>query len=423
MAHCTSTHRHSSTANSPLHCLLIISCLSSLLILGCDTPLDPLDLFSQGRTAIEQEDWTEVRKIKNQLKELPNAEVETKFLEAVLYLNVLNYRASMQRLREIAGDERIREECMIMASRIFLATGDNSGAMRTLNEMIDEFPDNVDAHRLLSAKYYDFGSLQLAMQHCQRISELAPQDPRPDRLMGLISKDFDKNELAVTHYTESLKRAVDDSTFQQTSEIHVELAEVQIRLRNYAAALDSLANLPLDDMPPYLVANTRSYQAECDVALGEFEQAQQHIQQALSIDAQHEHALEMHGTLAMQSGQTEQALTILSQAAARHPGNDRILFKLSNVHRQLGNADEAETVLAQHEQIKKLKIQYIEKNVMAAQVPTDANIRFELGKIAEQLYDVPAAASWYQAAIALDPNHQAATAALNDLPSARQPTN
>ena len=176
-------------------------------------------------------------------------------------------------------------------------------------------------------------------------------------------------------------------------------------------------------MPPYLVANTRSYQAECHVALGEFEQAQQHIQQALSIDAQHEHALEMHGTLAMQSGQTEQALTILLQAAARHPGNDRILFKLSNVHRQLGNADEAKTVLVQHEQIKKLKIQYIEKNVMAAQVPTDANIRFELGKIAEQLYDVPAAVSWYQAAIALDPNHRAATAALNDLPSARQPTN
>ncbi|MBT3891149.1 MAG: hypothetical protein HOF72_11030, partial [Planctomycetaceae bacterium] len=46
--------------------------------------------------------------------------------------------------------------------------------------------------------------------------------------------------------------------------------------------------------------------------------------------------------------------------------------------------------------------------------------RFELGKIAEQLYDVPAAASWYQAALALDPTHQAATAALNDLPARQQ---
>jgi tetratricopeptide (TPR) repeat protein len=394
-----------------------------LLTLGCDDPPDPLDLFSQGRAAAAQEQWNEVRKLKNQLKELPNADVETKFLEAVLYLNVLNYRASMQRLREIAGDERIREECMMMASRIFLATGDTPSAMRTLNEMIVEFPDNVDAHRLLSAKYYDFGSLQLAMKHCQRISELAPQDPRPDRLMGLISKDFDKNQLAVTHYTESLKRAPGDSTFEQATEVHVELAEVQIRLRNYAAALASLVNLPTGDMPPYLVANARSYQAECHVALGEFDEAQQYIQQALSIDAQHEHALEMHGTLAMQSGQTEQALSILRQAAARHPGNDRILFKLSNVHRQLGNADEAATTLAQHERIKKLKIQYIEKNVMAAQAPTDANIRFELGKIAEQLYDVQAAASWYQATLALDPNHPAATAALNDLPPARHPAN
>jgi len=200
------------------------------------------------------------------------------------------------------------------------------------------------------------------------------------------------------------------------------LAEVQIRLRNYASALASLANLPAADMPPYLVANARSYQAECHVALGEFDEAQQYIQQALSIEAQHEHALEMHGTLAMQSGQTEQALAILSQAAVRHPGNDRILFKLSNVHRQLGNADQAATVLAQHEKIKALKIQYIEKNVMAAQVPADANIRFELGTIAEQLYDVQAAVSWYQAALALDTNHQAAAAALNDL-NARRPAN
>jgi len=421
MRHYKSPNNHASAANSPLLWLLLL-CLSSLLTLGCDAPPDHLDLFSQGRAAAEQEQWQEVRKIKNQLKEMPNANVETTFLEAVLYFNVLNYPASIQRLRQIAGDTRIREECMIMASRIFLATGDNPGAMRTLNEMIAEFPDNVDAHRLLSAKYYDFGSLQLSMKHCQRISELAPQDPRPDRLMGLISKDFDKNELAVTHYTESLKRAPGDSTFEQTSEVHVELAEVQIRLRNYAAALASLANLPAADMPPYLVANAWSYQAECHVALGEFDEAQQYIQQALSIDAQHEHALEMHGTLSMQSGQTEQALAILSQATTRHPGNDRILFKLSNVHRQLGNADQAATVLAQHEKIKALKIQYIEKNVMAAQVPTDAHIRFELGKIAEQLYDVQAAGSWYQAALALDPNLQAATAALNDL-NARRPAN
>ena len=175
-------------------------------------------------------------------------------------------------------------------------------------------------------------------------------------------------------------------------------------------------------MPPYLVANASSYQAECHVAVGEFDEAQQYIQQALSINAQHEHALEMHGTLAMQSGQTEQALAILLQAVQRHPGNDRILFKLSNVHRQLGNIDQAAIALAQHEKIKSLKIQYIEKNVMAAQVPTDANVRFELGKIAEQLYDVQAAASWYQAALALDPNFEAATTALNDL-NTRQPAN
>ena len=117
----------------------------------------------------------------------------------------------------------------------------------------------------------------------------------------------------------------------------------------------------------------------------------------------------------MQTGDPQQALTILQQAAKLYPGNDRILFKLSNVHRQLGQTSQAQTVLEQHEHIKQLKIQYIEQNVRAAQAPGDAEIRFELGQIAQQLFDTEAAVSWYRAALALNPEHTQAQAALAEL--------
>ncbi|MEC7566257.1 MAG: tetratricopeptide repeat protein [Planctomycetota bacterium] len=395
-----------------LWCGLLAGCL---LLGGCHSGPTTEELFQQGRAAIDEQDWSLVRATKNQLKEMEDAEIETQYLEAVLYLNVLNYRASLDRIMEISGDGRIREDCMLMASQIFLATGDNSNAMRTLVEMLVEYPDNVDAHRLLAAKYYDFGSLQLTMQHCTRVSELDPDDPRPDRLMGLISKDFDKNELAVTHYLESLKRAPGDPQFTQVTEIRLELGEVYIRLRNYAAALASLAQIAdtLDDQMQ--VAAARAFESECYVALGEFEKARLQIDKTLQVDPQHEHGLEINGTLAMQTGDPQQALKILQQAAKLHPGNDRILFKLSNVHRQLGQTSQAQTVLEQHEHIKQLKIQYIEQNVRAAQAPGDAEIRFELGQIAQQLFDTEAAVSWYRAALALNPEHTQAQAALAEL--------
>ena len=178
------------------------------------------------------------------LAERENADVETQFLEANLYMNVLNHQKVMERVGTIAGDKRIREDCMLLAVHCFTAVQDPS-AMRTLEELVMEFPDNVDAHRLLIAHYYDFGALQQAMQHCERVSELAPKDPRPDRLMGLISKDFEKHELAITHYLESLRRAPNDPEFDQQNEIRVELAEVYIRMRKYQDAKQQLQELSL----------------------------------------------------------------------------------------------------------------------------------------------------------------------------------
>ena len=392
---------------NPLQVGLVFLLAGTLLLSGCSSepPID--DLLEQGRAAIKAEDWTEVRRLKNVLAERENADVETQFLEANLYMNVLNHQKVMERVGTIAGDKRIREDCMLLAVHCFTAVQDMPSAMRTLEELVMEFPDNVDAHRLLIAHYYDFGALQQAMQHCERVSELAPKDPRPDRLMGLISKDFEKHELAITHYLESLRRAPNDPEFDQQNEIRVELAEVYIRMRKYQDAKQQLQELS-EDTPLRLNAMANAYLAECAMALGDFGEAESRIQLAIQQDATLPNGHTVLGILSMQTGKPEEARNALERAAELDPSNDRVFFQLSNVLRQLGETALAEQALARHEEIKTLKLEYIELNVRAAQQTDDDGIRVQIAQIAEKLGDLEAAISWYSGALGINPENKTA---------------
>ena len=391
----------------PLQVGLVFLLAGTLLLSGCSSepPID--DLLEQGRAAIKAEDWTEVRRLKNVLADRENADVETQFLEANLYMNVLNHQKVMERVGTIAGDKRIREDCMLLAVHCFTAVQDMPSAMRTLEELVMEFPDNVDAHRLLIAHYYDFGALQQAMQHCERVSELAPKDPRPDRLMGLISKDFEKHELAITHYLESLRRAPNDPEFDQQNEIRVELAEVYIRMRKYQDAKQQLQELS-EDTPLRLNAMANAYLAECAMALGDFGEAESRIQLAIQQDATLPNGHTVLGILSMQTGKPEEARNALERAAELDPSNDRVFFQLSNVLRQLGETALAEQALARHEEIKTLKLEYIELNVRAAQQTDDDGIRVQIAQIAEKLGDLEAAISWYSGALGINPENKTA---------------
>ncbi len=400
--------------------LLLISLLVACTFQsGCSSEQTVDELLRRGREAIRIEDWESVRQIKNELAEHKDAQVEIQFLEANLYMNVLNYDAVMQRVGEIASDKRIREDCMMLAVHCFTAVQDMPSTMRTLEEIAVEFPDNADAHRLLIANYYDFGALQQAMRHCERVSELVPEDPRPDRLMGLISKDFEKNELAITHYLESLERAQTDSTFNQVDEIRTELAEVYIRIRKYQDAEKQLQQLS-SDATETIQATALAYRAECAMALGDFDKAEEWVRHSIRRSPTLPHGQRILGLIAMQTGKPAEAKQALENAARLDPGNDRVFFQLSNVLRQLGQTDAANEAFNKHEQIKTLKLEYIELNVQAAQQTDNAGIRVKIASIAEQLGDYQAAVSWYSGALGINPKNEEALIGINRVRAAQQ---
>src|SRR5690606_3901336 len=105
------------------------------------------------------------------------------------------------------------------------------GAESVLREAVALDDKQADAHRWLAATYFDLGAMHDAQRHLATVSELAPDDPRPSRLRGLIYKDYEKYTRAVEEYEETLRRQPDQK------DVLFELAFCLAKLRQLDRAL------------------------------------------------------------------------------------------------------------------------------------------------------------------------------------------
>ena len=156
------------------------------------------------------------------------------------------------------------------------------------------------------------------------------------------------------------------------------------------------------------------------MALGDFDKAEKWVRHSIRRSPTLPHGQRILGLIAMQTGKPAEAKQALENAARLDPGNDRVFFQLSNVLRQLGQTDAANEAFNKHEQIKTLKLEYIELNVQAAQQTDNAGIRVKIASIAEQLGDYQAAVSWYSGALGINPENEEALIGINRVRAAQQ---
>ena len=76
------------------------------------------------------------------------------------------------------------------------------------------------------------------MRHAKECARLEPQKGYPFWFMGVIFKDLGRNPAAHEAFEEALKR---DLTKEQSAAVHERLAEVLVHLKEYAQALNILA--------------------------------------------------------------------------------------------------------------------------------------------------------------------------------------
>jgi tetratricopeptide (TPR) repeat protein len=255
------------------------------------------------------------------------------------------------------------------------------------------------------------GDMQQASVHLKQAAELAPTDPRPSRILGLIHKDAGDCDSAVTYYKEALRRdAADPGQLSPSGrqETIKELALCQMQLLRHSEAMATLATA--DES-----ADVLTLRAKCHEAQGATKDARQCLDRALELDPLHLAALLAKGQLELDANDSAAAVETLERAVEAHPKQSNLHYMLSQAYHRMGNEVAAEKHREEYERLHELDQQYAELNRRANDEPRQPQICFQLGLVAERLDMQEAAVNWYRATLAMDPRHAGARSRLMEL--------
>lgn len=298
--------------------------------------------------------------------------------------------------------DRVVSSALTEAGQILYKMGRQPEAIGPLEDAIERQEDNIEAHRWIASCYYDLGVAPVVREHLNRVAELAPEDARPFRLIGLMHKDFEHYDEAITAYQEALRRT---NPPVNQAEVMLELAECQVKLRQFSDALHSLGLCEPSAQRDVL-------QAECHLALGNLPLAQKHLSVALAEDPSSLSALLLSASLDLEANDVEAAVNTLRLICKRYPRDYIARYRLSQALRRLGRADEAQEEAAVAEKIKEMRDQFTKLHEKAAQEPGNPEVRHALGMTALALDQPDLAVNWFRMALALAPDYEPSRQAL-----------
>lgn len=286
----------------------------------------------------------------------------------------------------------VRRGSLLVLAEAAARGGRQADVPAILGPLLARDPDDVDVHRLLAASWYDTGAIDPAIHHLRETARLAPRDPRPHRLLGLIHNDYERYEDAIGFYEESLRRAPDQP---DRADVLLELAACQAKTLAHEAALETL-----DRLPPGTAADV--LRAECLVALGRIAEARGLVAAAIARSPEDLAALVLEGTILLEDGRAADAAATFARATALHSHDYVARLKLSQALDRAGRSAEAARERGAAEGIRARREEFAELHREAWDRPYDPRVRRRLAEVADSLGRPDLAAVWRAAAAAVE---------------------
>ena len=418
-------------ANWKWTCWLPLLAIAGFLS-GCQRTADvlsPEEHFEQALTAIEQKDYSAIEVHLVALQDVPDFEPHVHLLRGALGSQVgpmdpeQRDRATGELMLALEHDDT-RVPALVLI-------GMQRRDVQALEEALKINKNYVPAHQWLSVFYYNRGSMQNAHGHLQRISELDPYDSRPPFLLGMINHDYRRFDLAEKNFEECLRRL--DVLVNTPSKLHlprmdrqealVKLAAARIELREHAKAFEALEGA----LESRVVLCLRATALR---ALDRVDEARQYLDQgikqfvdtperSLEEDVVYQEARRLKGTMLIEDKKFGEARAVLEVLCKEYPFDAKSLYKLVQAYRGLGLEKEAAEALKVYEPLRAKRERFSDLHIEAVSQPDNPDTRYELGKLALELGEGKLAIAWYNAALAIDPEHEetikAQTELLNEL--------
>jgi tetratricopeptide (TPR) repeat protein len=301
-------------------------------------------------------------------------------LQGEIALEKKQFEHALVTLNQIRDKGDLRLEALALVGRAHLDLGRLLNAERAFGTLLLHRKDHLDAHRGLSAVYFNLGALTRAVHHCQEWARLDSKDGRPCRFMGLIyNKDLDKKEEAVSAYQEALKRDLKPEVHE---EVRLELAECLVHLKEYAKALEALK---ASDPPPKLNPKLLFLRGECLRALNRTAEAWEQVEQLRKIDANYADGLRLRAQLHADAGELEPAVELLEKAVALDAHDFTSRYQLGQVYTRLGRGADAQEQTRRVKETQGLLDDLTKLGHAVLESPHDAKLHRRMAEVYDKL--------------------------------------
>jgi tetratricopeptide (TPR) repeat protein len=321
------------------------------------------------------------------------------------------FRAGLAELAKIQDDGPIGEEGTVLAAECLMRLEEKRFAEEGLKALVKRHPDNLEAHRLLSAIYIDLNNPGGAITHLQEWSRLNPSDGLPCRWIGFFQKDNNLHGEAVEAYKNALTRNLTPNVRADTLK---ELAEIYLLLEgNPSKALETISQgtNAFQNDPDIL-----TMRVDCLASMGRPSESLELVEQALRDNPQNPRILFLRAQIYINENKPEQALPLLEKAAKLDPYDLRTRTLLLNTYRQLGKNELAAKEKVAADELAKIQTTLANLKQKANNAPWDSNVRTDLGEACIKIGRPDEARTWLQAALACNPNNAKARRLLAQLP-------
>ncbi len=383
-------------------CWVVLLLLMLIASVAYQAWQSPRRHFLAGMRAVRDNSRADVERAIGSLEGSATYELPQAYLKGWLQLQAGQADEALALAVSAQDHPDVEVESRVLAGQAAYRLGAAGNAKVFWEEALARDPDYLAAHQWLGVLYYDVGAMDNAMLHLRAVSRLAPEDYRPDRFMGLINRDYERPDVAIPHYLESLRRAPNQPDVET---VWLELAECQIKQREYEAAMKSLSHCGESTRQKRLTAR-------CLMNIGDLDDARRLARQSLLERPEDVDAIQLNAEIALIDGEVEAAAQLLETAMRFHPFSHGVRTQLAQVLGRLGRDAESTEQSARAEELQKLWQRFSDLQIEAINRATDAPIRYEIGLLAKQLGKPELAVSWLKAALAIDPSMSLAGEAL-----------
>lgn len=350
----------------------------------------PEDMLAEGQNLLRAGDASSADRLVNQLSVRGHRE-HAALLRGEILFRKKEFKRAEAEFAQVDGKSALYPQAAVLYAHCRLETGDLPLAEGLFKGVLEDHPNDIEAHRGLAQVYFVLGANTRVIEQLDIVANLDPQDTRPWMYKGGFYADVGLLTESVQAYEEALARS---KTPEQISLSRLGLAESLLKFGQHLRAQEVLAALPESHLSDPRALTLR---ADALCRNGQFDNARTLLAPVVAAASPSSADLTVAGRIEFQAGAYDRAINYL-EVASKDPSQYEGRYLLAQALNRSGREKEGAVVQAQADAIRADLQQMSHLVDVAGANPWDRSVRDKLAEISAKLGKNDVAEKWRQAA-------------------------